>query len=271
MSAIRELYPTSPAEAFNNVAPIFDETFENEITRRLRQTVYATVESLTPPGSSILDINCGTGIDALALARRGYNVLGIDIAPKMIELAQAKAHRQNFFAAKFLLGSFEHITEKTNASYDLILSNFGGLNCVRQLDTTAQQVASVTKLGGYFVAIVMPPVCMWEIVAGMTRLDLHAAFRRLSKNARATGFRGKTFVVYYHPLRKLLSAFSRWFRPEKIIGLNIISPPPHATTFLQSNAKLSLWLERCEQVLASLRGFRAIGDHYMVVLRRESS
>ena len=271
MSAIPELHAVSPSEAFDNVAAIFDETFENEITKHFREKIYHLVESLAGVGSSILDINCGTGIDALALVRRGYNVLGIDVAPKMIELANVKAVREKVSALKFLHGSFEQITDKTDNSYDLVLSNFGGLNCVERLASTANQVALVTKPGGYFVATVMPPVCLWDIVSGLARFNIHAAFRRLSKNAAATGFRGKTFTVYYHTLNQLLSAFSPWFEPKQVLGLNIISPPPHATTFLRQYKKLSRWLENCDRVFASMPGLRATGDHYLVVLRRKPS
>ena len=271
MSAIGELQNVSPSEAFDNVAEIFDETFENEITGRLREKIYHVIESFAAPGSSLLDMSCGTGIDGLTLARRGYNVVGLDIAPKMIEIAKAKAIRERLSTARFQLGSFEHLTDTTTGSFDIVLSNFGGLNCVRRLEATARQVASVLKPVGCFVGTVMPPVCFWEIVAGFSRLNTRAAFRRLSKNIQATGFRGKTFTVYYHPLRRLLSEFSRWFRPVKIVGLSIFSPPPHAMTFLNNNAKLSRLLEQCDEALGWLPVLRAIGDHYMVVLRKDSN
>ena len=39
------------------------------------------------PGQRVLEINCGTGIDAVSLGERGIRVLACDIAPRMIELA----------------------------------------------------------------------------------------------------------------------------------------------------------------------------------------
>ena len=131
-------------ESFDNIAGIFDEEFENDITRRLRQQVYDTIESLIPPGSSILDINCGTGIDAIALARRGYKVSGIDLAPKMIERAARKAIQQSL-ALTFRISSFENLETVRQSQFDLMLSNFGGLNCVESLARVAQQTASRIK------------------------------------------------------------------------------------------------------------------------------
>src|SRR5262249_53380168 len=74
-------------ESFDSIAHIFDEEFKNEIPRRLRQEIYDIIGSLVPVGGSIVDINCGTGIDAIELAQKGYAVCGIDLAPKMVDRA----------------------------------------------------------------------------------------------------------------------------------------------------------------------------------------
>jgi 2-polyprenyl-6-hydroxyphenyl methylase/3-demethylubiquinone-9 3-methyltransferase len=51
------------------------------------------------PGSSVLDIGCGAGIASEALARRGYQVTGIDAAPEVIAAAQAHAEGQSLTLA----------------------------------------------------------------------------------------------------------------------------------------------------------------------------
>ncbi|MGE5849489.1 MAG: class I SAM-dependent methyltransferase, partial [Candidatus Methylomirabilota bacterium] len=45
------------------------------------------------PGGRVLDIGCGAGREALGLAREGYQVVGIDIAPQMVAAARANAKR----------------------------------------------------------------------------------------------------------------------------------------------------------------------------------
>ena len=51
----------------------------------------ALVEQFVPRAGTVLDLGCGNGRVALALAERGYNVEGLDISPSMIEEAQAAA------------------------------------------------------------------------------------------------------------------------------------------------------------------------------------
>ena len=59
-----------------------------------RETVERFVDELTnlvaPPGP-VADFGCGPGAHALALARRGYEVVGVDGSPRMVEVARAQA------------------------------------------------------------------------------------------------------------------------------------------------------------------------------------
>lgn len=59
----------------------------------------------------VLDAGCGTGEHTIHLARRGYNVLGIDFAPHAIELAQANAARQDV-AARFETADALHLGDE---------------------------------------------------------------------------------------------------------------------------------------------------------------
>ncbi len=43
------------------------------------------------PGSSILDVGCGTGRHSVELAARGHHVVGVDLSPGMLQVARAKA------------------------------------------------------------------------------------------------------------------------------------------------------------------------------------
>ena len=254
-------------ESFDSIADIFDEEFENDITRRLRQHIYKTIGSLVPEGGGILDINCGTGIDAIALAQRGYRMCGIDLAPRMVERARRKSVDAGI-PANFRVSSFEHIEAVTGTPFDLVLSNFGGLNCVEHLDKVAGQAALHIKPGGYFVGVVMSRLCLWETVAGLSKLDFGAAFRRLRRNVPATGFRGKTFSVHYHSPRRLSDAFRPWFEVKDVQGLNILSPPPHAARLAERHPTISSVLCRMENAIAGVPIARSVGDHYLITLRR---
>ncbi len=68
---------------------------------RKRELVERTADELakvvSPPGP-IADLGCGPGAYALALARHGYDVIGVDASHRMVEVARARAARDKLGA-----------------------------------------------------------------------------------------------------------------------------------------------------------------------------
>lgn len=256
--------------AFDSYAAAYDASFDsNAITQRLRRKIYGIVEELVPRSGSILDINCGTGTDACYFASRGYKVTGIDISPKMIEQAKAKGSAMK--NVRFRTASFQSSSPTVEGKYDLILSNFGGLNCVRTLDIVANRIAQLTNPNGRVVAVLMPPFCAWEALAGLARFDLRFAFRRLKKHSMASGFAGESFQMFYHSLSGVQAAFAPHFTMKHIEGMWVFSPPPQATNFVRRFPRLSVALSHLDEVVSTLPWFRSIGDHYVVTLQKHLS
>ncbi|WP_197022356.1 class I SAM-dependent methyltransferase [Candidatus Blastococcus massiliensis] len=50
---------------------------------------------LPPPPARILDLGCGTGSVSVLLAELGHRVTGVDLSPRMVERATAKARRHS--------------------------------------------------------------------------------------------------------------------------------------------------------------------------------
>lgn len=266
--SLPDLRYSDVADAFDAIAPQFAGVYENETTVRLRERVYATIVSVVPRGSSILDINCGTGIDAWALSQAGFSVTGADLSPGMLAEARRRRDRDTV-APEFVQCSFDDLSPLKGRLYDLVLSNFGGLNCVGAVAPVLAQVAAVVRPGRYFFAVVMPAFSLWEIMAGLLRFSPSQAFRRFSKSVQATGFAGRTFPVFYHPLRGFLKEGAEWFEPISVRGAWVISPPPHAKSFRRRFPHLSDTLDQLEERIATLPGIRGMGDHYAVLLRRK--
>jgi ubiquinone/menaquinone biosynthesis C-methylase UbiE len=73
------------AAAFSLKAGVYDAFGQDHANlARMRQKVYAQLARWTPAGSHILELNAGTGLDAVALIERGYRVHATDLAPGMV-------------------------------------------------------------------------------------------------------------------------------------------------------------------------------------------
>ena len=58
-----------------------------------RELVAAELANVVAPPGPVADLGCGPGAHALALARRGYDVVGVDGSPRMVEVARTRAAR----------------------------------------------------------------------------------------------------------------------------------------------------------------------------------
>jgi SAM-dependent methyltransferase len=98
-----------------------------------------------PPGSHVLDVATGTGNVALPLARLGFAVTGVDIAPNLLEQARERAAAEGLTIA-FDEGDAEHLPY-ADASFDAIVTMFGAMFAPRP-ELVAAEFARVLKPGG---------------------------------------------------------------------------------------------------------------------------
>ncbi|MGA3243569.1 MAG: class I SAM-dependent methyltransferase [Bacteroidota bacterium] len=266
MSEVAHLHP-DVAKAFDSLARQYDELFgDNAIIERLRKKVYSTIDFLVRPPAEILDINCGTGTDGLYLADKGFTVVGVDLSASMI--AEAAQKSREFPNARFMEGSYEDLNHVESNRFDLVLSNFGGLNCTRNLPRVGAQVAAKLKPGGYFIAVIMPSFSLWETIAYGYRGRIKEAFRRMKPDGTETQFYGNPFMVYYFSPREVVRAFDPDFEIIETYSLNVFSPPPHAWKIAARFPILTAISERIDDLISHLPLFRSIGDHNVIVLRK---
>lgn len=98
-------------------------------------------------GHAALDAACGTGNVSELLSQRGYDVVGVDISPQMIEAAKKKSEHVEYFVQD--LAELE-----LDRKFDLAISLFDSLNYITDADTLSRAVKRVAQHvveGGYFI------------------------------------------------------------------------------------------------------------------------
>jgi SAM-dependent methyltransferase len=96
-------------------------------------------------GERVLDVACGTGNLALPAARNGAKVTGVDIAPNLLEQAQARAKAEGL-AIQFDEGDAEDLPYE-DASFDTVITMFGAMFAPRP-EATAAELIRVCRPGG---------------------------------------------------------------------------------------------------------------------------
>lgn len=98
------------------------------------------------PGMSALDLACGTGDIAFALADRGVRVVGLDITHRMLQLARAKRDDVPLVAGDMMAVPFP------DARFDIVSTGYGIRN-VPEIQPAVAEIARVLKPGGVFLSL----------------------------------------------------------------------------------------------------------------------
>ncbi len=122
-----------------------------EIAALMRESGEAVVQAIgIEPPLRALDLGCGDGTTAVPLARRGAEVLGIDIARNLVDAGNRRAAEAGLKNLKFQEGDACNLEGVDDHSFDLTLSVFGAMFAPRPFDV-AKEMVRVTKPGGRIV------------------------------------------------------------------------------------------------------------------------
>jgi SAM-dependent methyltransferase len=121
------------------------------IAQSMRESGEAVVESLgVRPELKVLDLGCGDGTTALPAARRGADVLGVDIARNLVEAANRRAQEHALTNLRFQEGDACNLSELADDTFDLVVSIFGAMFAPKPFDV-AREMVRVTRPGGRIV------------------------------------------------------------------------------------------------------------------------
>ncbi len=121
------------------------------IAATLRESGEDLIDALgVEPGIKVLDLGCGDGTTALPAARRGADVLGVDIAANLVAAGNERARAAGLDNLKFQRGDACGLSELADSSFDLVVSIFGAMFAPRPFDV-AREMVRVTKPGGRIV------------------------------------------------------------------------------------------------------------------------
>jgi ubiquinone/menaquinone biosynthesis C-methylase UbiE len=225
------------------------------IGRAQRDLVWRDMDSLFHPGDRILDVGCGTGEDAAHFAARGVMVYATDPSPAMIQVAAARGG----FTTE--VRSAEELAQ-IDGPFDGAISNFGALNCVKDLPGVAGSLAALVRPGGSLAICILGRFCAWELWHYAVRFQFAKAFRRLVGHALACP--PSPITVYYPTVAEIRAAFAPNFQLRRWTGIGLLVPP----SYVKLPAALLTLLAACDRFLARLPLLRAMADHRLFLLVR---
>jgi SAM-dependent methyltransferase len=256
-------------KAFDSVAADYDgPRGNNELIQRMRLTLWNTVSREVPAGRRLLDLGCGTGIDAFEFARRGYEVVASDWSPQMVERTRARAASGGLKERMSARHVGIHQLDRIEDRFDAIYSNFGPLNCAPDLHAVAAQCERLLRPGGVLIFSVIGRICPWEWVYYTFKRRFRRAMVRATRGATAVGMNRHTIWTYYYRPREFYRAFASRFSLESYRALSLFMPPPYLVDYYRRHRAGCDRLGELDDRFGALPLLRNMGDHFLIVMRR---
>lgn len=252
------------AEAYDELAAGYDASMEHDdwVRDRLREHYLRCF----PAGARLLDVGCGTGMDAVFLASRGFEVAGCDISAEMLRHVQIKADRS---------GLSDRIeTRQVNlaqglpwpdASFDGMLSAFGALNTVDELSTFSAEAARVLRPDGCMLLHMVNRFNIWEWMHCIRQGRWRTAARLRRQEVRPFGVGDQSIVHFLPTSGQAYRKFERHFTRRGRFALGVFAPPPDKQWLPASAAAGLRWMETH---LGDRRPFVDWGRFYLLELTR---
>lgn len=272
MTHFQDIAEKNAATAFSKQAPIFDQLYAADtIITYKRKRVRAHTELFLGPASDILELNAGTGEDAIYFAKQGHHIHATDISIAMQEMLSKKIDENNLrHSITQEVCSFTKLENlQQQGPYDHIFSNFAGLNCTRRLDKVLDSFSYLVKPGGFVTLVVMPTFCLWEFLL-LFKGKFKTAFRRFSgRKGTKAHIEGEYFRCWYYNPSFIRHHLKDSFDLIKLEGLCCIVPPSYMEGFADKHPKLYRFLEKAEDRLKNKWPWKLAGDYYIITFQKK--
>ncbi|HLG38714.1 MAG TPA: class I SAM-dependent methyltransferase [Chitinophagaceae bacterium] len=261
------------ATAFSKQAPLFDELYSGDIIIQYkRKRVRDHVLQYLKPGSDILELNAGTGEDAIFFAQQRHTVHATDISEIMQNMLKEKIKLHDLGGSVSTeLRSFTDLKHLLNQGpYDLIFSNFAGLNCSDRLKDVLTSFSVLLKPGGIVTLVILPKFCLWEFML-LFKGKFKTAFRRFSgKKGAKAHIEGEFFQCWYYDPSFVKNTLKDSFKVLSVEGLCTLVPPSYIEKFAEKHSKIYHFLKKREDKWKRKWPWKNIGDYYIITLQKNN-
>ncbi len=225
--------------AFDQLAADYDQRFTDSIIGRAqRDAVWKILTNTFKANDNILELNCGTGEDAIFLAGRGISVFACDASQQMIARAEQRLSRES----PLLPVVFCHLPT---------------------------ELSDLVNQGDRLLLCFSTRFCLIEVLHYLIRGQCQKAFRRCKGHTVAT-LANLQLPVYYPTLREICSYFAPHFKLRSYTGIGVAVPPSYCESWARRHRSAFRLLCRLEEILAAVPILRVTGDHVLICFEKVS-
>lgn len=226
-----------------------------------RQAVWRRLDKIFSPDQKLLELNCGTGIDAVHLAQRGIQLVACDISSRMIEFARELAvSTDTSELIDFKVLPNEEIGSLRGENvFDGAFSNFCGLNCVEDLPAVVRELTRLVRPSARVLLCMMGRFVPWEIAWFTAHGEPGKALRRLRGNSFRSSVQGAV-CIQRPSVREITRFMSPAFRLRRWSGVGVAVPPTYTDNRMRHFPRMIKGLAGVDRLVGDLPLFRRMAD-----------
>lgn len=256
--------------SFDNYAKDYDAHFTySKIGEIQRKIVYAKLRPLLTKQQHVVEINCGTGYDALVLAKKVESYLATDVSEQMIKIGLEKLNNGKETNLQFKQCSIQEL-ETELIVCNFLFSNFGGLNCLSPTELKAFTKKCIEKMpaGAEIFFVIMGKKCVWERIYFLMKGQYKQVFRRLSTEGVSTKINKQEFTTWYYSPKEIKTVFSPSFEFINTSATAFFVPPSYLNPFFEKKNRWLNLLARLDKIFTTFKWTANYGDHYFIHLKK---
>ena len=263
------------ADAYDEYASRYDRLLtENRINAYMRREMSRALTATFGTGKRLIELGCGTGDEALALAPNQSEIFAFDPSLRMIEIASRKAAASGTGGnVRFSVGKatdlLRHLgDESQKTGFDGGYASFS-LSYEPDLRVVSKALAPWIRPGGWFVMATMNRICGVEFAGALLSAHPRLAGRRLEKRTLHKVGAYST-PIFPRTTKEVIDAVRDYFHFEDVRALPVIMPPPYANRAVAGWGALLDILAELDSHLGSFPVIRLFGDHNLLRFRRNT-
>lgn len=260
------------SEAFTKQSKVFDKLYDaDKIIQYKRQRVREHILQYTKHNDFMLELNCGTGEDALFFAGKGFRVHATDISSGMLGELNKKVVEMNIERCISIEQcSFTELDFlREGGTFNYIYSNFGGLNCTGKLEKVLGSFDKLLAPGGVVTLVIISNFCLWESLLLFKGRFKTALRRFFSGRGRKAHVEGNFFKCWYYSPSFIKKQLKHRYEFLSLEGLCTLVPPSYIENFAEKYPAVFRFFVREENRLKDKWPWNRLGDYFIISFRKK--
>ena len=259
-------------EAFDRLALSFDSVLvKNPINAWMHQVNMSALRSTFSPGDCLLELGCGTGTDAIELAKSGCRIFGIDISKGMVAEAHEKVVAEGLEDRVVIVPGrsrdlLQIVLQSPWSSFDGGYANFT-LTYEEDLAGIAKGLAEILRPGAFFICTLPNRVVLSEVLVYGLQLRFQDFLWRLAKPLLKDVHGVKLEIRACSPWQ-VREAFHSYFELRALVGLPTFLPPVYLHPQYRRLGGAQLLLMWLDGHLADRYPWNRLGEHTLFKFER---